>query len=58
MPKAQEAARGGVIRYRTVKLKNGKYVRIAVVRKAGPRGGHTLAGHVHTRKNVISDGAT
>lgn len=56
MPKAEEVARGGVKRYRTIKLPNGKYVHIAIVRKAGPRGGHTVAGHVHTKKEVPSGG--
>jgi hypothetical protein len=35
--------RGGVIRWRTVKRKSGKEFRIAVVRKAGPRGGRTIS---------------
>jgi len=47
MPTRQEAARGGVIRYRTIivgKGKNRRYIHIAVVPKAGRRGGHTVAG--------------
>jgi hypothetical protein len=47
MPEKQIAARGGAVRWRTVKLKNGKTIRVAVVRKAGSRGGHTVAGPVH-----------
>ncbi len=50
MPKAEEIARGGVVRYRTVRLRNGKYVRVAVVRKRGPRGGRTVAGPAHERQ--------
>lgn len=50
MPEKQIAARGGALRWRTVRLKNGSYVRVAVVRKAGPRGGRTVAGDVHTKK--------
>jgi len=50
MPEQQIAARGGAVRWRTVKLKDGRTVRIAVVKKAGPRGGHTVAGPVHTKK--------
>jgi hypothetical protein len=47
MPASQEAARGGTIRYRTVQVGKGRtrrYLHIAVVRKAGKRGGHTVAG--------------
>lgn len=35
--------RGGVVRWRDRKTKSGKLFRIAVVRKAGPRGGKTLS---------------
>ena len=44
MPEAEIAARGGAQRWRTLKLLNGKYIRIAVVPHPGPRGGHTVAG--------------
>lgn len=50
MPEAKIRARGGALRWRTKKLKNGEYIRFAVVPKAGPRGGHTVAGRVHKRK--------
>lgn len=50
MPEAEIKQRGGAVRYRTVKLKNGKYIRIAIVKKAGPHGGHTVAGPVHKTK--------
>lgn len=50
MPEAQIAGRGGAKRWRTLKLPNGKYVKVAVVKKAGPRGGHTIAGPTHTKK--------
>lgn len=49
MPKSEEIARGGAVKYRTKKLKNGKYIQFAIVRKAGPRGGHTVAGKVKTQ---------
>lgn len=52
MPQAEEAARGGVKRYRRIKLANGKYIDVAIVRKAGPHGGHTIAGDVHTTKGT------
>lgn len=50
MPEQEIAARGGAVRWRTVKLKGGRTVRIAVVKKAGPRGGHTVAGPAHAKK--------
>lgn len=46
MPKVQEQRRG-VVRYRTIRVGKGRDSRIlhiAIVRKAGPRGGHTVAG--------------
>jgi hypothetical protein len=36
-------ARGGVVRWRERKTKSGRLFRIAVVRKKGPRGGHTVS---------------
>lgn len=45
MPKGFEKKakrRGGVKRWRIKKLPGGEVVRIAVVRKVGPRGGHTM----------------
>ncbi len=50
MPEALIRRRGGAKRYRTKKLPGGKYVHIAVTRKAGPKGGHTVAGPVHKKK--------
>lgn len=47
MPEAEIAKRGGATRWRTLKLKGGKYIRIAVVKKEGKQGGHTVAGKVH-----------
>lgn len=52
MPRAEEEARGGVVRYRTKRLPGGKYIHIAIVRKRGPRGGRTVAGPVHQRKRA------
>lgn len=46
MPTTKIAKRGGAIRVRTVKLKDGSTMRVFVVRKRGPRGGRTVAGHV------------
>lgn len=54
MPKSEEKARGGVKRYRTIRVGTGKEQRIlhiAVVRKAGPRGGHTVAGRPRAAKS-------
>lgn len=42
MPEQQIRRRGGAIRYRTIK-RGGKTFRVAIVRKAGPRGGKTVA---------------
>ena len=47
MPTAAETRRGGVVRYRTIRVGKGRsrrYLHVAVVRKAGPRGGRTVAG--------------
>jgi hypothetical protein len=50
MPKSKEIARGGAVKYRTKKLPNGQIIRFAIVRKRGPRGGHTVAGNPQTPK--------
>lgn len=50
MPEKEIKARGGAKRWRTVQLPGGKYVKIAIVKKAGPKGGHTVAGPVHKKK--------
>lgn len=53
MPESEERRRGGVVRYRTIRVGKGKkkkYLHIAIVRKGGPRGGHSVAGPVHTPK--------
>ena len=47
MPKSKERKQGGVIRYRTIKPKPGRYIHVGVTRKEGPRGGRTVAGPVH-----------
>ena len=56
MPEGKIAERGGPVRWRTVKIKgsNGKprYLRVAVVKKAGPRGGHTVGGPVRAAKGA------
>lgn len=46
MPEREIRKRGGAKRWRTIKV-NGKTIKIAIVRKAGPRGGHTVAGKVN-----------
>lgn len=50
MPAEEEKKRGGVLRYRTIKLPGGKYARVAVVPKAGPKGGHTVIGKIKRKK--------
>ena len=42
MPNAEIAARGGAVRWRTITTPDGRKVKIAVVRKPGPRGGKTV----------------
>lgn len=49
MPVAGERKRG-VVKYRSKKLPNGQVIHFAVVRKGGPRGGHTVAGKPHDVK--------
>lgn len=53
MPAAEERRRGGVKRYRTIRVGKGKskrYIHIAIVPKAGRHGGHTVAGPAHRYK--------
>lgn len=52
MPTA-EAKKRGVKRTRTVHPpgRPDKYIHVDVVKKAGPKGGHTVAGPVHTVKH-------
>ncbi len=42
--------RGQLLRTRTIKLPGGKYKRVDIYAKAGPRGGHAVAGPTHTKK--------
>jgi hypothetical protein len=51
MPEAEIARRGGATKWRTVKLPDGRTARIAVVRHAGPRGGHTVIGKIRKAKS-------
>lgn len=54
MPKAEEEARGGAVRYRTIRVgkgKNKRTLKVAIVPKRGPRGGHTVAGNPHKAKS-------
>lgn len=50
MPEREIRERGGAKRWRTVKLPDGRYVRVAIVKKEGPNGGHTVSGPVHKKK--------
>jgi len=55
MPEPQINERGGAVKWRTVRVGSGKrrkYLRVAVVRKRGPRGGTTVAGPVRTAKGT------
>ena len=49
MPKSEEKKRH-VKYYRTIKLGKDKYAHVAIVKKAGPRGGHTVMGKIHKKK--------
>lgn len=51
MPEKEIAARGGAKRWRTIKLPDGRTLKVAVVRKTGPRGGHTVASPVPKGKS-------
>lgn len=42
--------RGGVVRVRTVQVGKGKYAKVYVMGRAGPRGGRTVLGEIHTKK--------
>jgi hypothetical protein len=48
MPEEEIKKRGGAKRWRRIKLPDGRYVNVAIVRRKGPRGGSTVAGPVHT----------
>ena len=47
MPRPRYRKRGGVLRYRTIKLGKGRYAHLAIVRKRGRRGGRTIIGKIH-----------
>jgi len=49
---AQLRRRGGLVKVRTVRLSGGRYRHIYVVRKAGPRGGHSIGGETKRRKRA------
>ena len=54
MPAGEKRARGGAVRYRTIRVgtgRNRKVLRVAIVRKAGRRGGHTIAGTPRAEQN-------
>jgi len=46
----EEEKRRGVKYYRTKILPGNKYTHIAIVKKPGPQGGHTVAGPIHAVK--------
>lgn len=50
MPASKNNKRGGVIRYRTIRLKGGAYAHVAIVRKRGKRGGRTIMGKIRRMK--------
>lgn len=55
MPEPKIDERGGPVKWRTVRVKNGKqtkYLKVAVVRKKGPKGGTTVAGPPRTVKGA------
>ena len=55
MPEPKIDERGGAVRWRTIRTGSGKrrkYLRVAVVRKKGPRGGTTVAGPVREPKGT------
>lgn len=54
MPESEITARGGAKRWRTVKLPGGKYIKVAIVPRAGPRGGHTVAGPPRYREDYTA----
>ncbi|MEM2591987.1 MAG: hypothetical protein QXI60_05315 [Thermofilaceae archaeon] len=53
LPGKQKAKRRGIVGYRMVKVKDRPrtYVRVALVRKTGPRGGRTVATSKLERKS-------
>lgn len=44
MPEKEIAERGGVKKWRTLKLPSGKFLHVAVTKDEGPKGGKTVAG--------------
>ena len=50
MPTSEEKKRGGVKRYRTIKLPNGKYMTCGIVHKKGKRGGVTVCSKPKEKK--------
>lgn len=50
MPEEDISRRGGAKRWRTIKLADGRTLRVAIVRKVGPKGGHTVPGRVRDAK--------
>jgi hypothetical protein len=50
MPEKEIKKRGGAKAWRTIKTGKNKFIRVAIVRKKGKRGGTTVSGPVHTKK--------
>ena len=55
MPEQEIKERGGASKWRTIPVGDkGKFMHVAVVKKAGPKGGKTVAGPVRTPKGKPS----
>ena len=52
MPEALIKKRGGLLRVRTVDVGPNAYRKVYVVRKPGPRGGHTIEGPLIHKKRM------
>ena len=50
MPRLRYRKRGGVLRYRTIKLGKRRYAHLAIVRRSGRRGGRTIIGKIRYSK--------
>lgn len=50
MPESKIAKRGGAVKVRTIRVGDGRYAHVYVVRKRGPRGGKTELGEIKRRK--------
>lgn len=55
MPEAEIKKRGGATKYRTIHPagRSDVYMHAAIVRKKGPKGGKTVVGKVHHKKESL-----